>query len=228
VTLDDDLAGAREATRRLLAHLDRLTVDELRAPSQLPGWTRSHVVAHLAGNAQSHVRMLDGCLAGEVRSQYPDDRAREAGIEALAAQPGKVVAAHAAAAAALEQRWSAMQPEHWDRLVRWLSRGTAPARTTVWSRWKEIEVHRVDLAAGYEPANWPSTFVERLLERLLRRTDLPDMVLEPEGQPAATFGSGGPRVGGPVHALTAWLSGRAAGDALRVSEGPLPELPPWA
>lgn len=65
----DDLAGARAATRLLIAHLDAVDLSELPLPSRLPGWSRAHVVAHLAGNAQSHIRMLDGCLAGEVRSR---------------------------------------------------------------------------------------------------------------------------------------------------------------
>lgn len=226
----DDLVGAREATARLLRHLEALDPSALRGPSLLPGWTAAHVVAHLAGNAWSHVRMLDGCLAGEVRSQYADDRAREDGIAGLAAQPEHVVAASAAAAAAaLEQRWAAMQPEHWARPVRWLDRGTAPAHSTVWSRWKEVEVHRVDLAAGYQPADWPPLFPERLLQQLLRRADLPAMLLGPSGRADVAVGDGkGPRISGPVHALAGWLSGRSDGAGLRVSQGPLPSLPPWA
>ncbi|TAL11960.1 MAG: maleylpyruvate isomerase family mycothiol-dependent enzyme [Frankiales bacterium] len=90
----DELAGARAATASLLAHLDAVDPDELRAPSRLPGWTRAHVVAHLAGNARSHVRMLDGCLAGQVRSQYEGGRAaREAAIGLLAADPVHELAA---------------------------------------------------------------------------------------------------------------------------------------
>lgn len=220
----DDLAGARDATRRLLDHLDALSVEDLRAPSLLPGWSRAHVVAHLAGNALSHVRMLDGCLAGEVRTQYADERAREAGITALAATPDTVVAAHAEAAAALDDRWSAMRPEHWERAVGWLDRGTAPARTTVSSREKEVEVHRVDLDAGYAPDDWPAGFARRLLSRLLRRTELPAMVVVADG---VVTGSAGPRVSGSTAAVAAWLSGRSHGSDLRVAGGPLPTLPPW-
>lgn len=114
----DDLAGARAATTDLLAELQVMADDVLRAPSLLPRWSRAHVVAHLAGNALSHVRLLDGCLAGEVRRQYAGGGGqRAADIEALAARPDQVVAAHRAACAELDRRWTAMTPEHWSRLV---------------------------------------------------------------------------------------------------------------
>ena len=221
----EDLAAARQATARLLVHLDALSRADLLGPSLLPGWSRAHVVAHLAGNARSHVRMLDGCLAGEVRTQYADDGAREQGIQRLAASPGTVVAEHAAAAAALEERWAAMQPEHWDRAVGWLDGPTTPAHTTVASREKEVEVHRVDLAAGYEPADWPAPFAERLLHRLLRRTDLPEMVLLWDDR---SSGTSGPRISGSVPALAAWLAGRSDGRDLDVHDGRLPGLPAWS
>ncbi len=44
-----------EATERLLATAARLTDEDLRAPSLLPGWTRGHVLAHVARNADSYV-----------------------------------------------------------------------------------------------------------------------------------------------------------------------------
>lgn len=220
----EELAAARRATLGLLAHLDGLSTADLAAPSLLPGWTRAHVVAHLAGNARSHVRMLDGCLAGQVRTQYVDRSAREAGIAALAAAPERVVGEHAEAAAALERCWAALQPEHWDREVEWLDAGRSAAASTLWSRHKEVEVHRVDLDAGYRPEDWPSGFARRLLTRLLGRTGLPDMVVVADG---SATGACGPRISGSPAALAAWLSGRTDGSALEVRGGRLPALPPW-
>lgn len=224
---DEDLAGARAATERLLEHLGSLTPPQLTAPSLLPGWSAAHVVAHLAGNAWSHVRMLDGCLQGEVRDQYENAQSRADGIQQLAARPEAVVQAHADAADALEQRWAALDDgQLWERPVRWLDRGTAPAHTTVWSRWKEVEVHRLDLAAGYSPDDWPADFVQRLLGRLLARTDLPPMTLVIDGAPTAVA-AGAPRVSGTGAALAAWLAGRSTGADLAVEGGSLPALPPW-
>jgi maleylpyruvate isomerase len=221
----EDLAAARAATSRLLDHLATLSVAGLAEPSLLPGWSRAHVVAHLTGNALSHVRMLDGCLAGDVRTQYADPEARGQGIAELAARPEAVVEAHAAAAAALEERWSAMRDEHWERAVRWLDRGVGPARTTVASREKEVEVHRVDLDAGYVPALWPGDVAERLLGRLLLRPDLPEMVLVSGRR---RWGTSGPRISGSVAALAAWLAGRSDGRDLQLDAGRLPDLPAWS
>ena len=75
VSVEDAVAGARAATAALLDHLDSL--DDLAAPSLLPGWTRAHVVAHLTGNARSHVRMLDGCLSGAVCLLYTSPSPRD-------------------------------------------------------------------------------------------------------------------------------------------------------
>ena len=122
VSVEEEVAGARAATAALLDHLDRLDrlddLDDLAAPSLLPGWTRAHVVAHLTGNARSHVRMLDGCLSGAVLAQYPGNaEGRAAEIDGLAVTPGRVVGAHRMACAELDQRWSRMTPEHWERHV---------------------------------------------------------------------------------------------------------------
>jgi maleylpyruvate isomerase len=225
VSVEDAVAGARAATAALLDHLDSL--DDLAAPSLLPGWTRAHVVAHLTGNARSHVRMLDGCLAGEVVAQYPgaaDGRAAE--IESLAADRGAVVAAHRETCAELDARWAAMAPEHWTRGVRRLDAAPQPARGLAWSRWREVEVHRVDLGAGFTPADWDRRFADRLLTGLLARPDLPPMVVVADRAEHHVGTGAGPRLSGSTAALAAWLMGRDGG-LLDVAGGALPEIPAW-
>lgn len=217
----DDLAGARGSTRRLLFHLDGLSVEALRAPSLLPGWSRAHVVAHLAGNAASHVRMLDGCLAGEVREQYEGGAdARAAAIAALAEDPAEAAAEHRRACGALSERWEAMTDEHWERGVLRLDSPVQPARSLAFARWREVEVHGVDTATGFV---WSSGFVDRLLDELVRRPDLPPLVVQ---APDRTRGADGQVVTGSADALARWLSGRSTGDGVR-SDAPLPVLPPW-
>jgi maleylpyruvate isomerase len=78
----------------------------------------------------------------------------------------------------------------------------------LWARWREVEVHAVDLAGDYQPRDWPRPFLDRLLAELRSRPDLPPL----EG------------VSGPDHAMAAWLSGRSRGEGLH---GSLPPLPPW-
>ena len=219
------MAGARAATAGLLEHLDAL--DDLTASSLLPGWSRAHVVSHLAGNARSHVRMLDGCLAGEVVAQYPGGaEGRAAEIEALAADRGAVVAAHREACAELNARWAAMTPKHWEHHVQRLDMAPKPARGLVWSRWREVEVHRVDLGADYTPADWDAAFADRLLAGLLARPDLPPMLVVAADAGHQVGRGAWPRVSGSTAALAAWLMGRDGGP-LEVAGGALPDIPAW-
>ena len=78
-TLNIHVAGCAESHQRLLQSLDSLTDDQCREPSALPGWTRGHVLSHLARNAESHVHVLQCAARGEVGEQYVggyDNRAR--------------------------------------------------------------------------------------------------------------------------------------------------------
>jgi len=50
-----------------------------------------------------------------------------------------------------------------------------PARAVVFSRWREVAVHHVDLGLGYEPHDWPEDLVRHWLpgakERFLATAD---------------------------------------------------------
>ena len=55
--------------------------DPLAAPSLLPGWSRAHVVAHVAGNAVALLNLLTWARTGVETPMYADDAARNADIE---------------------------------------------------------------------------------------------------------------------------------------------------
>src|SRR6476660_6696260 len=94
LTLQAELAAS---TARFLATAASLTEDDVAAPSLLPGWSRGHVLAHVAGNADSHINLLTWARTGVETPQYPTGAAREAGIEAGA---GRTPAEHVAELAA--------------------------------------------------------------------------------------------------------------------------------
>lgn len=50
--LDPILAAVREQTHQLLGRTIAYSAEDWAAPSRLPGWTRSHVAAHLVQNAR--------------------------------------------------------------------------------------------------------------------------------------------------------------------------------
>ncbi|MGH3341441.1 MAG: maleylpyruvate isomerase N-terminal domain-containing protein [Carbonactinosporaceae bacterium] len=69
--------------RRLLHLAAALTDDGAGAPSALPGWSRAHVLTHLADNARGFARMTAYARAGQLVELYDGrQRGRDASIEA--------------------------------------------------------------------------------------------------------------------------------------------------
>ena len=56
-----------DATQRLLSTARVLAEPDLRAPSLLPGWSRAHVLAHVARNADAMRNLLIGARSGTDR-----------------------------------------------------------------------------------------------------------------------------------------------------------------
>jgi maleylpyruvate isomerase len=81
-----------QATQRLLDVARIITEPDLRAPSLLPGWTRAHVLAHVARNADAMRNLLVGARSGQNRAAYASAEAREAGIETGARMNAKDLA----------------------------------------------------------------------------------------------------------------------------------------
>jgi maleylpyruvate isomerase len=224
------------ATARLLETARRLDERALAGPSLLPGWTRGHVLAHVARNADGCVNLLTWARTGVETPQYASAAQRAADVAAGAGRP---IAAQLADISASAERFldavAQMPAAAWAVEVRWLSGTTGPAAGVVWSRLREVEVHHVDLDAGYGPTAWSEAFCHRLLHELaagfgaapdgprvrLRATDLGHEV---------TIGGDDdvPTVHGSGAALAAWLTGRSAGADLTVTpDGPLPPVPTW-
>ncbi|MGW2251361.1 maleylpyruvate isomerase family mycothiol-dependent enzyme [Kitasatospora sp. NPDC001660] len=228
------LSLVEESTRHLLHTVSGLKPEAAAEPSALPGWTRGHVLAHLARNADSLVNLLDGARTGTDIPQYASEEARDQGIEdgagrPLDAQLADLRESHErfAAAAAL------LDPEDWAADVRHRSGAVFPACDLVWKRLGELEYHLVDLDGGYSPAEWPEEFAVTEFHKLaikLHGSELPavELVAEDTGD-RGLIGSGdiALTVHSPLRALLAWLSGRSGGaDLRRTPDTALPQLPP--
>jgi len=212
-------AELERATGRLLATVESLP---LHASSLCPGWTRGHVVTHLARNADAYVNLLTWARTGVRTPAYASPAAREADIEAGAARPAAVQLADLAAAATrLATAIDALPPEAWSVVVALPSGTEVPAARLVWSRLCEVELHHVDLAAGYGPADWPEAFALRLLHD--PATPRAATLTTPDGTVLLKVPDA-PTVTGPPHALAAWLTGRGDGTGLT---GELPDLEAW-
>lgn len=224
-----------DATARLLRTAAAFDTADIAAPSLLPGWTRGHVLAHLARNADGFVNLLTAARTGERIPMYASAAARTADIEAGAARPP---AAHLDDLRRTADRFAeavaAMPVEAWAATVE-TRRGPWPAANLVWGRLRELEVHHVDLSVGYRPADWPEAFGHRLLHEvatdLAGRDDVPPMVLRFDGsrhELVIGHRSTTPTVTGAAPELAAWLIGRSPGTVLTVTpDGPLPDPPEW-
>ncbi|MGW3136103.1 maleylpyruvate isomerase family mycothiol-dependent enzyme [Streptomyces sp. NPDC001139] len=221
-----DLASVRDATDRLLtaaAQLDNASVAE---PSRLPGWTRGHVLAHLARNADALVNVLEG------RPMYVSGEARDADIERDAPRPLQAQLADLRESADRFQAAGAA-PADWSRTVELRNGVTDSASRVPFRRWVEVELHHVDLGIGYELEHLPEPFTEReivfLADRFSGHPDVPPTRLT-DGTRAWRTGREAAdaeiTVTGPAPELLGWLAGRRDGAGLTVRGGSLPGLPP--
>ena len=85
--LDDALGWAEQGTKLFLGALAELRDNELDLPSALPVWTRRHLVAHLAGNAEALLNLVRWAATGEETPMYSSPHQRNADIEAGAHRP---------------------------------------------------------------------------------------------------------------------------------------------
>jgi len=92
--LPADLNRLTRETDMLLATVDSLTDEEFAAPSKCEGWTRAHVVAHLALGADAMGNMITWGTSGVETPPYVSWDARNADIENLAKKsPAEIKAA---------------------------------------------------------------------------------------------------------------------------------------
>jgi len=225
------------ATAGILRTAAGISDEQARGASLLPGWTRGHVLTHVARNADGLANLLIWARTGVETPQYASQEARDAAIAAGQGRPAaELLADLSESAAAFARQAAALAGQDWLAEVHGLHGQPHPAWYTLRRRLTEVEIHHVDLDAGYRPADWPPEFAAEWLEQVagdFADPESPAAVLRssgtgnlyrigPEGQaPTAT-------ITGTSHDLLAWLIGRSPGDRLATEPpGPLPSLPAW-
>ena len=225
------LANIPLSQGRLESTVYSLGDDEVRELSVLPRWTRAHVLAHLARQADAMVRLVDGVLTRRDAELYPGGReGRAEAIEEGAKQSlDALIDDVTSTDASIITAFARMTTPTWGRPVHFFS-GPAPASLCAWTRWREVEIHHVDLGLDtYTIDSWPEEFVFTHLPHELARLPgrlAPGTAVKVAG---SRFGSGDlvGAVDGPEPALLAWLLGRT-GIAAPFLRGTLPDLPAWA
>lgn len=225
------------ASARVLATAAGISDQLAREPSSLPDWSRGHVLTHLARNADGLRNLLIWARTGVVTPQYPSFQVRNEEIESGAGRPAReLVVDFADSATAFSAEAARLCDADWAAEVQGLRGAAHPAWYTLWRRLSELEIHHVDLDAGYRPADWPAEFASECLRGVTASFSGPD---SPAALLRATENGREHRIGppeqqatitvtGPSRALLAWLVGRTdGGDLMATPAGPLPPVPPW-
>ena len=197
-TFADGSRWVAQGTRLFVAAVDGLGLDEemFAEPSLLPGWTRKHLVAHVAANADALGNLVRWAATGVRTPMYssPEDRAN--GIARGATMAATELDAWLRTSAAnLAAAMDRLGPSQWQQEVVTAQGRTVPATEIPWMRAREVCVHAVDLGRGLAFADLPAGFNAALRADIQAKRGLAEL-------PASVAGAD------PAQA-TAWLAGRA-------------------
>lgn len=231
--LSDNLVLLAHETSLLMATAAGLNEETVRAASLCEGWTRAHVLSHLARNADALGNLTSWAITGTPVAMYESPQARDADIASGSTRRAQEIftdlqesaARFASAAAGL-----AGPPE--DREVEMRAGRKVLGGRLPTLRLLEVVFHHVDLAAGYTFADADSGFVRRAIGNAVRRmTDnglQPGVLLLGDNGDTWSIGDGAQgaqEVTGSNAALLLWLA--RGNDAGVSSQVPLPKLPSW-
>jgi maleylpyruvate isomerase len=222
------LLWMREGTAHLIAVVDELADEDFRGPSTLPGWTRAHVVGHVARNAEALHRLTIWASTGEETPMYADRGERAAAIERSAQLAVATLRDDLSrTAGVLDDALDALTPAQWRAEVRSALGRAIPAAEVPWMRIREVWLHAVDLGAGATVDDLPHGVVDLLLDdvtaTLSAKDGCPALDLLPTDRERA-WHLGGPERTDAVTATAAELAGWLTG---RIPDPDRPTLPRW-
>jgi len=229
--LTDRLTRAADA---FASKISPLTDDDVRAATELPGWTRGHLLAHVAHVSNAVARQVEYALRGELIEFY--DGGQGGRTQAIEMAAGKSAEEHRAAISAGFTRaltvLDGLSEEQWQLPI---SYRNGVVMDGALAYWRELVIHLADLQIGRGPETWSKEFCLYLIDFLSVRVPAGiRLKLLPLALPPMTVGEGenAVSVSGMLTDITAWLAGRtptmgtlraeAAADSVA-----LPALLPW-
>ena len=234
ITPDALLAELHKAADVVASQAGKLAEEDVTSPSTLPGWTRGHVLAHLAGISNAMARQLEFARHGEQVELY--DGGFEGRTKAIDMAAGHSLVQHRADLdSALERALKAFDSLDAGAWQVPISYRGGVVLDGGFALWRELVIHASDLNTGRGPETWSRPFCEHLFDFLAAR--VPEgqrFVLQPLGLPPLTIGAGNRStvINGMLTDIAAWLAGREPSlGSLRASAAAdgvdLPELLPW-
>ncbi|MFD4406144.1 maleylpyruvate isomerase family mycothiol-dependent enzyme [Nocardia sp. NPDC058499] len=187
----DSLRWVAHGTALFTAQVARLGEQQTAQPSMLPGWTRKHVVAHVAANGDALGNLVRWARTGERTPMYTSAEQRNTDIESGAQRPAtELVTWLDASVHELGAAMAALTGEQWRTEVVTAQGRTVPATEIPWLRAREVCVHAVDLGTGTTFADLPDDFLTALVADIRTKRGLGEVP------------------GGPLPEVAAYLAGR--------------------
>ncbi|WP_438306850.1 maleylpyruvate isomerase family mycothiol-dependent enzyme (plasmid) [Streptomyces sp. HUAS TT11] len=223
ITVEERLKEITAAHVRLRAAA-AMPERQAREPIGLPGWTRAHVLIHLADLSGAFARQARYAVQGRTIEVYDGGRpTRDRRIEELHDRPVEWLRHQLTEGLdALELAWAALGPDDWALPC---SYRDSPLFATQLAWWRETELHGVDLAVGSTAEEWSLPLARHVVTFLQPR--LPEnvrIVSEDTGEQWTSGPGTDTTVTADLRTLAAWISGRPAS---RLPEGELPQLKSW-
>lgn len=233
LSLADRMHITQRGTDLFAQRFAELPNEALNGDTLLTGWTRKHLVAHIAFNAAALCRLLDWAATGVETPMYRSSEHRNREIaEGALLDAEELRRLFADNIAQLGEKWSQLPVQAWHVPVRTAQGRTVAASETLWMRSREVWIHAVDLDTGASFTEIPAVVLEGLLDDIVdfwRRKDVgTDVAIEVVGRPRVVVRAGqtAPRVArGSLPAVVRWAAGRGA-IGLTCDNG-LPAAPPW-
>lgn len=219
-------------TERLLDTAAAFANDAILAPSLCAGWSRGHVLSHVARNADGLARVCRAILDGTGETMYAADDVRDAEIAAGCRRSAAALAADVReSAAALAPLLERLGPEHTGTRAERTPGGRLIAAENVrFLRLRELVFHHVDLHAGFTFAHVAPKVQKLLLdnevENLRESPAAPSVIIRTHEGDVYTIAEGATEVTGSRSGVLAWLGRQQTGGV--TAQGTLPEIPSGA
>ena len=236
---DPMLAVMLQQTELVLRTAHDLSDEDLRAPSLLPGWSRGHLLTHLARNADGFANLARTAVTGVEQPMYPSRQVRDAEIEQGAGRAvGEQLADLRESATRLHAVLAQVPADAIEQRVQTGMGAQYRVGDLPWIRLRELAYHHVDLGCGVTFADLPDEVLRtglaecegRLTKALAAGSSgfTARCLLTGRDELVLRIGDGGTAVSGTAADVLAWLTGRGDGTGVVTDDGrPLPDVPAW-
>ncbi|ALC07067.1 mycothiol-dependent maleylpyruvate isomerase [Corynebacterium deserti GIMN1.010] len=232
--LEERLTLARLGTAHYSRQLSLVDNADFGEETNLKGWTRSHLIAHVAYNAIALCNLMHWANTGEKTPMYSSPEARNEDIAYGATLiPDALRNLHEHSVARLDVDWRESSDQAWDTEVLTAQGRTVPASEILWMRSREVWIHAVDLGAVATFSNIPQVILETLAAEITAKWASKGagegLVLVDAASGArypAAPGENEVVITGSLPGIVRYAAGRGS-EGVTSSTGEVPEPPRW-